>query len=47
MRTEEEIRNEIIEQKELLDNIVFDSAQWAAKNSRIWALKWVLEDKEA
>jgi hypothetical protein len=47
MRTEEEIRAEIKRLKETKEINDYGSKLYEAQNSRLWTLRWVLEDKEA
>ena len=44
MRSEEEIRAEIERLDIELDRDL-NSPNWEAKNGRMWALKWVLEEE--
>jgi len=46
MRTEEELRAEIVRLRKVLAKIQMIDVNWDLINSRIWALQWVLETEE-
>ena len=47
MKTEEEIREEIERLKKVLEGLNWGSDMYAAQNSRLWTLRWVLGDEKA
>ena len=47
MRDEKEIREELERLKKVMETLEYTHPMYQAQNSRLWTLRWVLEDKNA
>ena len=47
MRNEDEIREELERLKKTMETLEYTHPMYQAQNSRLWTLRWVLEDKNA